>query len=85
MSLIKKEVKTQTTKTAFRIPLELFDRLEQYSQFLSSSRDHVVTQALTYVISKDSDFVRHLADKTGDRVVDKSVDKKVNGAGGVSR
>jgi hypothetical protein len=80
-SLIQREVKIETTKTAFRLPVGLLDKIDRYSKFLSSSRDHVVNQALVYVISKDSEFNRYLIDKSGDN----SVDPKAIRVGGGSQ
>ena len=63
MSLIKKEVKVERKKVEVKLPAELVYRLDEYSQFLDSSRDHVVARALEYVMEKDREFVSHLEPK----------------------
>ena len=57
MPLIKKQEKKVFKTMAFRIEEELADQISAYAKYLDSSRDHVVNEALRYIIDRDKEFL----------------------------
>ena len=57
MPLIKKQEKKVFKTMAFRIEEEVADQISAYAKYLDSSRDHVVNEALRYIIDRDKEFL----------------------------
>lgn len=57
MPLIKKQDKKVLKTMAFRIEEGVAAQVAAYAKYLDSSRDHVVNEALRYVIERDKEFL----------------------------
>ena len=57
MPLIKKQEKKVVRMMTFRIEEEVADQVSAYAKYLDSSRDHVVNEALRYIIDRDKEFL----------------------------
>jgi len=57
MPLIKRQEKKVFKTMAFRIEEEVADQIASYAKYLDSSRDHVVNEALRYIIDRDKEFL----------------------------
>lgn len=60
MSLIKKQKNLVLKRLSIRIEEGLFDRLTGYAEYLESSKDHVIAEAIRYIIDRDKDFTENL-------------------------
>jgi hypothetical protein len=60
MGLIRKEKKEKQVKIAVSIDAKTNILLTQYSEFLQSSKNHIVNESLNYVIKKDKEFQKLL-------------------------
>ena len=60
MSLIKKQKNLVLKRLSIRIEEGLFDRLTGYAEYLESSKDHVIAEAIRYIIDRDKDFAEKL-------------------------
>jgi len=56
MALIEREKKAELVPLRIKLEKEHHDRLVRYAEFLESSPDHIVAQALDFVIRKDKEF-----------------------------
>ena len=56
MPLIKKQEKKIIRMMTFRMEEELADQVSAYAKYLDSSRDHVVNEALRYIMDRDKEF-----------------------------
>jgi hypothetical protein len=56
MPLIERERKVEQVTLKAKIEQPLAEKLERYAAWMESSVDHVVAQAIEYVISKDKEF-----------------------------
>jgi hypothetical protein len=60
MPLIEREKKETFRTIPIKLEEGLAERFLAYAEFLESSKDHVVSAALTYIIGHDKDFTAHL-------------------------
>ena len=60
MSLIKKQKNLVLKRLSIRIEEGLFDRLTGYAEYLESSKDHVIAEAIRYIIDRDKNFTEKL-------------------------
>lgn len=60
MPLIEREKKETFRTIPIKLEEGLAERFLAYAEFLESSKDHVVSAALTYVMGHDKDFTAHL-------------------------
>jgi hypothetical protein len=60
MPLIAKEKKEVFKTIPIKFEEGLAERLIAYAEFLESSRDHVVSAAMKYIMDHDRDFVAHM-------------------------
>ena len=56
MALIEREKKAELVPLRIKLEKEHHERLVRYAEFLESSPDHIVAQALDFVIRKDKEF-----------------------------
>ncbi len=56
MSLIKREKKEVLTQIRVRIEEGLLAELDRYATHLESSRDHVIAEAVRYILQRDKEF-----------------------------
>ena len=56
MALIERKKKAELVPLRIKLEKEHHDRLVRYAEFLESSPDHIVAQALDFVIRKDKEF-----------------------------
>lgn len=63
MPLIAREKKEVFRTIPIKLEEGLADRLAAYTDFLESSRDHVVSSAMRYIMDHDRDFVAHMTEK----------------------
>jgi hypothetical protein len=61
MPLIQKQKRHVKRHLSVNLDESLIVRLNSYIQFLESSRDHVVSSILAYVMDRDKEFAAHLA------------------------
>lgn len=61
MPLIPKQKREVKRPITIKLEETLADRLNWYAAFLESSRDHVVSGILQYVMDRDKDFAAYLA------------------------
>lgn len=61
MPLIQKQKREAKRPVTIKLEESLADRLVSYARFLDSSRDHVVSGILQYVMDRDKDFAAYLA------------------------
>lgn len=60
MPLIAREKRENFKTVPIRFEESLADRILAYADFLDSSKDHVVSEAMRYIIERDRDFTAHL-------------------------
>jgi len=56
MSLIKREKMAVLKRQTIRIEAELLETLTQYAAYMDSSKDHIISEAVRYVIARDREF-----------------------------
>lgn len=56
MALIAKQTKTERDTLSLRLDRNVNLTLKQYSEFISSSQDYVINQALQYFFRRDKEF-----------------------------
>jgi len=56
MSLIKKEKTVVIKRFTVRLEVDLLDRLSQYAEYMASSKDHVISEAIKYIIDRDKEY-----------------------------
>jgi hypothetical protein len=56
MPLIKKQEKKIVRTMTFRIEEEVAEQMSAYAKYLDSSQDHVVNEALRYIMDRDKEF-----------------------------
>ncbi len=56
MALIAKQTKTERDTLSLRLDRDVNLTLKQYSEFVSSSQDYVINQALRYFFKRDKEF-----------------------------
>jgi len=56
MALIKREKKEVLTQIRVRMDEGLLAELDQYATHLESSRDHVIAEAVRYIVRRDKEF-----------------------------
>lgn len=56
MALIEREKKAELVPLRIKLEKEQHERLVRYAEFMESSPDHIVAQALDFVIRKDKEF-----------------------------
>ena len=61
MPLIQKQKREVKRPITIKLEETLAERLTCYARFLESSRDHVVSNILQYVMTRDRDFAAYLA------------------------
>jgi hypothetical protein len=67
MPLIEKEKKEVFKTIPIKFEESLAERVLAYADFLESSKDHVVSEAVRYIIDRDKDFMATLASETPTR------------------
>ena len=65
MPLIQKEKKEVFRTIPIKFEESLAERLLAYAEFLESSKDHVVSEAMRYIIDRDKDFAARLKVQAG--------------------
>ena len=56
MALIERQKKAELVPLRIKLEKEHNDRLVRYAEFMASSTDHVIAQAVDFVIRKDKEF-----------------------------
>ena len=56
MALIEREKKAELVPLRIKLEKEHHDRLVRYAEFLESSPDHIIAQALDFIIRRDKEF-----------------------------
>ena len=56
MALIERQKKAELVPLRIKLEKEHHDRLVRYAEFMESSTDHIIAQALDFVIRKDKEF-----------------------------
>ena len=59
MALIKKEKKETLKRLSIRIEAGLLEQLNAYASHMESSRDHVIAEAVRYIIGRDKEFAQN--------------------------
>ena len=59
MSLIKREKTAVIKRLSVRMERDLLDALIRYAAHMASSKDHIVSEAVRYIIARDKDFSDH--------------------------
>lgn len=60
MPLIEREKKETFRTIPIKLEEGLAERFLAYAEFLESSKDHIVSAALSYIMGHDKDFTAHL-------------------------
>ena len=68
MALIKKQKNLVLKRLSVRIEEGLYHRLTGYADYLASSKDHVIAEAIRYIIDRDKDFAE-MQPQTPPRIV----------------
>jgi predicted transcriptional regulator len=61
MPLIQKEKKDVLKTIPIKFEEGLADRVQAYANFLESSRDYVVSEAVRYIMDRDREFAAHMS------------------------
>jgi hypothetical protein len=56
LALIEREKKAELVPLRIKLEKEQHERLVRYAEFMDSSTDHIVAQAIDFVIRKDKEF-----------------------------
>ena len=56
MSLIKRKKTAVIKRLSVRMEAELLDSLTKYAAHMASSKDHIVSEAIRYIIARDKEF-----------------------------
>lgn len=56
MGLIKREKTDVLKRVTLRMEANLLNRLGQYAEYLESSKDHIISEAIRYIIDRDKEF-----------------------------
>jgi len=56
MALIKREKTELLKRVTLRMEANLLNRLGQYAEYLESSKDHIISEAIRYIIDRDKEF-----------------------------
>jgi hypothetical protein len=64
MPLIQREKKEKFDPLKVNIESRVLARLESYSEYLESSKSHVVQKAVEYIIDHDKDYQKHIESAT---------------------
>ena len=59
MSLIKREKTAVIKRLSVRMERDLLDALIRYAAHMASSKDHIVSEAVRYIIARDKEFSDH--------------------------
>lgn len=65
MPLIQKEKKEVFKTIPIRLEESLAEQMLAYAEFLDSSKDHIVSEAMRYIIDRDKEFAAHLLSNGG--------------------
>ncbi len=60
MPLIKKQKTEVLKRFTVRLEAGLLDQLSAYAEYLESSKDHVIAEAVKYIIDRDKDFAQNV-------------------------
>ncbi len=58
MALIKKQKTEVLKRLSIRIKSNLLDQLTTYAEYLESSKDYVIAEAIKYIIERDKEFAQ---------------------------
>lgn len=58
MALIKKQKTEVLKRLSIRIESSLLDQLTIYAEYLESSKDYVIAEAIKYIIERDKEFAQ---------------------------
>jgi len=56
MSLIKREKTAVLKRFTVRIDTSLLADLSEYAEYMASSKDHVISEAIKYIIDRDKEY-----------------------------